>query len=138
MTPTLVGRWQTRLFLQLFVGGPLTAFWTLLFGGPKLALLLAYVTALGLALDALYIALQSLRWDRDWPLAFQLAGGCAEGALLFALFRAHALPGAPWGPGDTARFVAHYGSVFAVSSCVLFGPMRVLFPRWRFRGGRVV
>ncbi len=147
MTPTLLGRWQTRVFLMLALGVPITLFYMLAFGafaaGPdaegffKLPLLLVYVNALGFAFDALWIFLQSFRWDRDWPLAFQLFSGITEGAFAFALFASGLLPGAPFADGDALRYALHYGGVFLSSYAFLFGPMRVLFPRWRFRGGRV-
>lgn len=147
MTPTLLGRWQTRIFLLFALGVPITAFYMLVFGafamGPsgegffKLPLLLLYVNALGLFFDALWIFLQSFRWDRDWPLAFQLGSGVIEGATAFALFASGVLPGAPFESGDSVRYLLHYGTVFLSSYAFLFGPMRVLFPRWRFRGGRV-
>lgn len=144
VTPTLAGRWQTRLALALLVGVPLTLLWSLAFGvlssasPAKLFVLLGYATALGLLFDPLWIALQNLRWDRDWPLAFQFLGGCLEGSVLFALFSRGWLPGAPWMAGDATRFGLHYGSVLVGMLLVLLGPMRVLFPTWRFRGGRVL
>jgi hypothetical protein len=37
------------------------------------------------------------------------------------------------------RYVAaHYGLVFVATFIVVHGPIKVLLPRWRFRGGRVV
>lgn len=147
VTPTLFGRIQTRIFLALFLGLPITVFYMLAFGafsaGPgaedffKLLLLLAYVNALGCLFDTLWIFLQSFRWDRDWPLAFQFGSGLVEGLAAFALFALDALPGVDYSDGDALRFALHYGTVFLCSFAFLIGPMRVVAPRWRFRGGRV-
>src|SRR5690349_21158808 len=110
MTPTLMGRWQTRLFLMwtaglvisLLVGALARDFTT------PLAVLL-YVTVFGFFWDMLYQYVQSFRWDRDWPPAYQLAAAIIEsiwvGFLIFVL---------PWGlPGVSPElpfwlFFVHY------------------------------
>ena len=147
MTPTLIGRWQTRVFLMLVLGGPLTLLFMLVFGAFnasdsagvfKLPLLLAYVIAIGFVWDWLWIYLQGWRWDRDWPLAFQFASGVVEGFAIFGLFAAGVLPGITFADGDAVRFSLHYGTIFWVTYWFMLGPMRVVFPRWRFRGGRIV
>jgi hypothetical protein len=136
MTPTLAGRWQTRGLLLATVGGLITAMFGLLFGtfGTPFALL-GYVLALGLGWDALYNVGQSFRWDRDWPPFLQLAAGIVEGALIWGLLRAVGLPGVAENL-TFGRFLAHYGSVWLGTFLFAQGPMRLLFPRWRFRGGQ--
>ena len=148
MTPTLTGRWQTRVALLLTVGAAITLLYIIgfdAFGEPvgdlarwKLPLLLGYVTLLGLVWDGLYVWLQSYRWDRDWPLAYQLFAGLAEGVLVFVLFYGDLLPGISHGPGDGWRFALHYGTVFVTIYLCVLGPMRVMFPRWRFDGGKIL
>jgi hypothetical protein len=148
MTPTLPGRWQTRVALLWTIGLALTALYTWLFGlldagwrSPafwSLVILLGYVTLLGLAWDVLYDFLQGFRWDGDWPLAFHFVCGIVEGLLVFALFRLDLLPGLSYHAGDGWRFLVHYGSVFWCTYWWVFGPMRVLVPRWRFRGGELI
>jgi hypothetical protein len=139
MTPTLMGRWQSRVVLMLALGAVPTAVYMAAFGDTaKLPLVLAYAIGLGLVWDVLYIAIQSLRWDRDWPYAFQFASGVFEGCVLLALFAAGLLPGLKYEDGDAPVFVVHYGTVFLLTFAFLFGPMRVFFPKWRFRGGRLV
>ncbi len=143
MTPTMRGRWFTRLFLTGVIGVPVTLFYMLMFGAfsadgagvAKMPLLVVWMTVLGLALDPAYYALQTLRWDRDWPMAFHIAAGLLEGILTFTLFALGALPGADCVEGDGGRFIVHYGSMFLLMVAMLWGPMRVLFPKWRFRGG---
>jgi hypothetical protein len=146
MTPTLMGRWQTRVLLMLVLGALPTVVYMAAFGAFeaggrgtwKLPLILAYAIAVGLVWDVPYVAVQSLRWDRDWPYAFQFASGIFEGCVLFGLFAGDLLPGVVYEPGDAWRFALHYGTVFLLTFGFVFGPMRVLFPRWRFMGGRVV
>jgi hypothetical protein len=148
MTPTLLGRWQTRIVLLWTIGLALTLGYMQLFGlldlGPRnpgfwtLPALLGYVTLLGLAWDVLYNYLQSFRWDRDWPLIFQFVVGIVEGIVIFVLFRFNLLPGMTYHAGDGWRFLLHYGTVWSVTYWWLFGPMRVIAPRWRFQGGELI
>jgi hypothetical protein len=138
MTMTLYGRWQTRLLLLWTAGLLLTLLFGLAYGdtGTPLALLL-YVTLLGLGWDMLYHYLQGFRWEGDWPPLFQLIGGLAEGLLLWALVRT--LPGGLPGvsPALTAgQFAAHYLTVLLVTLALMLGPIKLLFPRWRYHGGQ--
>lgn len=145
MTPTLVGRWQTRLLLLSTVGLAVTVGYSAWFarggsGAEPLAplRLLGWVALLGLLWDALYSWLQEFRWDGDWPWAFHVVAGVAEGVTLFLLLRAGALPGVEYQDGDGLRVAAHYGSVWVLASCCQLGPLRALWPRWRFTGGRIL
>ncbi|GAB4434882.1 MAG: hypothetical protein OHK0015_25090 [Chloroflexi bacterium OHK40] len=147
MTPTLYGRWQTRLVLLgtfglaitlglmwhfgvVWAGFQTPGFW-------ELPLLLGYVVLLGLAWDGIYQAIQRHRWDGDWPLVFGFAAGVVEGGTVFALFRLGWLPGTRFDDGDAWRFLAHYGLVFLVTYWWQIGPMRVISLRWRFHGGEL-
>src|SRR4051794_14699653 len=97
MTPTLLGRWQSRTVLLWTVGLVITLIYMLIFGNIgiggkvpdawKLLVLLAYVNLTGIAWDAFYIWLQSFRWEGDWPLAFQFALGIVEGIFIYILFQ---------------------------------------------------
>lgn len=140
MTPTLMGRWQTRLFLMWTVGLVISLLVGALardFRTPVVVLL--YVTVFGFVWDILYQYIQSFRWDRDWPPAYQLAAGIIEaiwiGILIFAL---------PWRlPGVSPNlpfwlFLVDYWLVWIGVFIGTQGPLRILFPRWRFRGGRIV
>jgi hypothetical protein len=130
------------------LGIPITCFYMAIFGvlslDPstrafwKLPALLGYTTLLGLGWDALYIYAQTFRWDRDWPLAFQFFCTLAEGIIIFTLAAIGLLPGVTLTDGDWWRFSLHYGTVWWVTFWWLFGPMRVLFPTWRFRGGELI
>ena len=148
MTPTLFGRWQTRLFLNAFFGIPTTLLYMLVWDQfaykPTSELfwhmpnLLFYLTVTGLALDVVYILVQRLRWDRDWPPAFQLGGGALELGVVFGLLYLDVLPSVDWCDEDPVRFPIHYVSMWVPAFFFLFGPMRVLFPRWRFSGGKLI
>ena len=99
---------------------------------------LFWVFAFGLVWDAVFIALQALRWDRDWPAAFQLGAGVVEGAVLFLVITFVGLPGIEKGSVPLWLFIAHYGIVWLVTFAWVQGPMRALFPFWRFHGGRLL
>jgi hypothetical protein len=135
MTPTLEGRWQTRIFLLATVGLIITAPFAAVVGTAPLVVL-AYVATIGLGWDILYTFLQSFRWERDWPPAFAVVAAIAEAALIYLLA---VVVGAPGLPRDLSLglFAAHYTAVWL--SVFLFAqfPMRALFPWWRFHGGRL-
>lgn len=147
MTPTLFGRWQTRLVLLWTLGLIATVVYMWAFDmlqlGPAsprfwvLPILLGYAALLGLLCDVLYDYVTQFRWDRDWPLAFHFVAGIVEGALLFALFRLGLLPGAQHAAGDWWRFLLFYGTIWLLTFLWVAGPMRVVQPRWRFNGGEV-
>lgn len=145
MIPTLAGRLQTRLFLLVFIGLPVTfAFgahragwqwdWSLI---QVYVWFLCTVTGVGLLLDPLYIFAQSRRWERDWPFAFQGFFSWVEFAIAFAVARAGVLPFLP--EADFASLepsILHFALVFVPSFLALLGPIQVFFPRWRYKGGQ--
>lgn len=140
MTPTLVGRWQTRLLLLGTAGVVVTLIFGWIYGDFRSPLaLLFYVLLFGFAWDAFYHLLQGFRWDGDWPPLFQLIGGVAEGLLIWwlatgGLFRA-GLPGVD--PNlSFARFFWHYTTVWCVTFVFSQAFLKVIFPRWRFHGGQ--
>ncbi|MDY6784648.1 MAG: hypothetical protein SW833_19240 [Cyanobacteriota bacterium] len=140
MTPTLFGRWQTRLFLFFTIGSIVTLpfAWGIIGNSAGIIFFrfLGYIALLGLGWDALYNFMQKFRWDRDWPAAFQLAAGIWEAMFIAIAAKVVGLPGIPsdFPLGD---FVLHYSlvwlGVFTASQTL----MRILFPRWRFRGGQL-
>lgn len=142
MTPTLLGRWQTRLLLLATVGILVTLPFAMGIIGPGSSSvyfwILAYIAIFGLGWDVLYNYLQKFRWDRDWPAAFQLLAGIWEavfvgcGAKLFGLLP---LP-VPKEELSLGWFLVHYSVVWLAVFTVSQSLMRILFPRWRFRGGQ--
>lgn len=146
MTPTLNGRIQTRIFLLIFVGVP----WTFAIGPvlprPDGASLrdvyevtltaIGIVIVVGLLWELLYHLLQQLRWEKDWPTLFGLLQGIPEGAAAYFLLDA----GIPrdFGEISVPLFISHFGSTWLLTWLAANGPMRAVFLRWRFRGGRLV
>jgi hypothetical protein len=129
MTPTLFGRWQTRIFLLSTVGVLASLPFYLGYLGtqynPIYFWVLFYVGLLGLGWDVLYDFLQKFMWDRDWPGVFQFFAAIVEGVVLGIQLEYFKIP----------TFIKHYSLVWVsvyLSSWVI---MRLLFPRWRFRGG---
>ena len=138
MTPTLLGRWQTRLLLFLTVGILLTWPFSVSVDGPFYSVLFG-IMWWGLVWDCLYTTIQKFRWDRDWPAAFQLAAGLWEAFFLLLLISAFGINNTYFiddGSFSIFWFIIHYSVVWLgifTASQVL---MRILFPQWRFRGGR--
>ncbi|MDI9636177.1 hypothetical protein QQ056_12035 [Oscillatoria laete-virens NRMC-F 0139] len=139
MTPTLFGRWQTRLFLLATAGGSITLLFALGILGPGAGAIyfgiLAYVALFGLAWDVFYNRLQQGRWDRDWPAAFQWLAALGEALFLLLVIKIIGLPGVPrWMP--VGLFFLHYSCVWLAVFLTSQSLMRILFIRWRFNGGR--
>ncbi len=84
MTPTLNGRWQSRLFLLGTIGLILSFGFAVLFQSAIPLILLIIVIILGLLWDVLYDVMQKRRWDRDWPPTYQLFAGIIEGLFISA------------------------------------------------------
>ena len=145
MVPTLPGRIQTRIFLLATVGSVLTALVTpvLPISGPlgqayrTTFIILAAVLVLGIGWELVYHFLMQWRWEKDWPSMFGLLTGINEGALVWALLVAHAIPGIHGTPPFGA-FIADFATVWVGVWLWANGPMRVPFLRWRFHGGRLV
>ncbi len=153
MTPTFWGRIQARIFLVLVIGVP----WTLIITPflpasstgselgrfefakkvcPVTFTALAVVLVLGCVLwEPVYHALQQVRWERDWPTMFFLLLLVPEAAL--AWFALRALE--PSGAENTTfgTFAVHIATAWVLMWLFVVGPIRVIFPRFRFRGGRI-
>ncbi len=141
MTPTLWGRIQSRLLLVLIVGG----IWTLLvtpFIKPFSASVssayfltfaaLLIVTFVGVIWELIYHGLQQTRWEKDWPTLFGLLTGIPE--FFTTAFWLAVVTGDRVIPPLT--FFLHFFSTWIVVWLFANGPIRILFPRWRFNGGR--
>lgn len=135
MTPTLIGRWQSRLLLLGTVGTLTTLIFVLWLNTAVPLLLLAAVICLGLGWDVLYDQLQQQRWDHDWPPIFQLLAGVWEGGFLFGLTAMiqFAYPSLPL--PSPAQHWLHYTTVWLLTFTASQSIMRLVFPRWRFQGG---
>jgi hypothetical protein len=144
MTPTLLGRIQTRTFLLVAIG----SLWTLAITpllpatGPLGAryqatfTVLAIVLLVGFAWDCLYYLLQQFRWEKDWPTGFGLLNGINEGVAVWLIVTAGVVPGVS--AVSATAFVLHFAILWIIIWSFVNGPMRVPFLRWRFRGGRLI
>ncbi len=147
MVPTLSGRIQTRLFLLAIVGVP----WTLIVSviaphNPgSLAHLyqvtfwvLAEVAVVGcLAFEPIYHVLMQFRWEKDWPIMFFLFEAIPEGVVAYFLLKQIGPSPTP-AVATTATFLTQFPTVWFLVWLTAIGPMRVIVPRWRFRGGQVI
>ncbi len=139
MTPTLIGRWQTRIFLLATVGvlatlpfylgltghgGSFIYFWVLF-----------YVGLFGCVWDVVYNYLLGWMWDHDWPGILQLLAGIWEGLFLGTVLTIVGLPHIPTQRFYLGDFILHYSVVWVCLYLSAWVVMRILFPRWRFRGG---
>lgn len=143
MTPTVVGRIQTRIVILATLGSAWTLLITLaLPGAAELGAkyrvtfrALVLVIGLGVAWELVYHSLQQLRWEKDWPTLFGLVTGVPEGIVVWVALLATL-------PADLdvtgSQFLIHFVTTWLVVWLFLNGPMRVIALRWRFRGGRLV
>jgi hypothetical protein len=154
MTPTFLGRVQTRIFALIVIGVPATLLISLVIpadiapGKTRFSVLgglyaitfaaLGIVLVVGVVLwEPIYHFLQQFRWEKDWPTLFGLITGINEGVLAYFLLKAIGPTPDTVGVGAggfTVDFVFVWLSVFLFVN----GPMRVPFIRWRFRGGRLI
>lgn len=145
MTPTLIGRIQTRVVLLATVG----LLWTLLVTPllsrtrfsttddvyPATLRALFWTALFGAVLwEPLYHFVQQWRWEKDWPIGLGLVTGVNEAVLVFLVMR----PSIDGAGATTATFWQHFISTWIVVWAVANGPIRALLPRWRYRGGRIL
>jgi len=141
MTPTFIGRIQTRLLLLATVG----VVWTILVtpflpaGGAPLGDVygatfqaLAIVAVVGIIIwEPIYHGLQQLRWEKDWPTGIGLVTGLTEGVTTYLVLAADRdVPG--------AAFFFHFATTWILVWASVHGPLRIVLLRWRYRGGRIV
>lgn len=151
MIPTLSGRIQTRIWLILFVGIP----WTLIItpilpnqrdltGGSLVDTYKTTFTVLGIVLalgvlfwEWIYHLLQQFRWEKDWPVMFTFFEVINEAIVAFVVFKALDFDTKFGATATNATFWWHVVSTWMVMWLFVLGPIKVLFIRWRFRGGRI-
>lgn len=159
MTPTLFGRWHTRILLFVFLGLSITLIFALLqvwvrnLSITQLPIepfqVISLIFLVGLILDPLYIFLQSFRWDRDWPFAFQFVSMIFEFLIVIGIIYLDFIPFlrglynfvyvAPSGFFNNSTNIwdvcFHFGMVFWPSFIALLGFVQIFAIRWRFKGG---
>jgi hypothetical protein len=143
MTPTLLGRWHTRIILFIFVGLPVTflyASYLGLGGDPRFADPFWFLTAilvLGLVLDITYIYIQRFRWDNDWPFAFQLFFSILEFLIVLGLMNIGLLDGLLTQRIPAYIATTHFTLVLIPSFLGVLGFIQIFMLRWRFKGGEI-
>ena len=143
MTPTLMGRLQTRLLLYIFIGLPVTLLYALYLDLDEVGRLfdpfvfITAMTIIGFILDPLYIQIQRFRWDNDWPFAFQFFFTILEFLVTLGLMSAGALDDLLVFRIDAATAATHFTLVFVPSFLALLGGVQIFMIRWRFKGGEV-
>jgi hypothetical protein len=135
MTPTLLGRWQIRIFLLATVGLLISLIVYLIVKNTVPLFALLYVLLFGLVWDVIYQFITSFRWDRDWPTCFQVAAGVIEGALVWGLILTKKLPGIPE-PPPFVVFLIQYAAIWLSIFVLTQGPLRVFWLKWRYQGGQ--
>ena len=150
MTPSLLGRIQTRILLLATVG----LVWTLIVTPvlPRAAALpgesaigqlysttlfaLAVITVLGAVVwEPLYHLLQQYRWEKDWPILFSLLLGVPEGIVAFLIVDQVMMGGSTVVTPTT--FWVLFVTTWVLVWLTAIGPLRMVLLRWRYRGGRV-
>ncbi|MCB1508396.1 MAG: hypothetical protein KDI98_06505 [Hyphomicrobiaceae bacterium] len=148
MTPTLLGRWQTRLLLFLVLGLPLTFLYAWIYAGfdvfdidTNFFLVLVVLFVVGFILDPVYIWLQGFRWDHDWPFAFQFFFSFIEFGIVLALIYFDVLWFLPsFLLSDFDGFLVilgHFLTVFIPSFLALLGFIQIFLVRWRFKAAEL-
>ena len=152
MTPTLLGRIQTRILLFIVLGLPITLLFSIYLSDWVVPptnvtpfLVLATLLIVGLILDPVYIYLQRFRWDHDWPFAFQFFFSIIEFLIVLLIVWTDILPYLPASEiVDTSglinwtavlTYTSHFLLVFVPSFLSLLGFVQIFMVRWRFKGG---
>ncbi len=143
MTPTLAGRWQTRLLLYIFIGLPITVLYALYldlgevgrFADPFV--FLTAILVIGLILDHPYIQIQRFRWDNDWPFAFQLFFSILEFLIVLGLMNIGFLDSFLVERIDADTATTHFTLVLIPSFLAVLAGIQIFLVRWRFKGGEL-
>ena len=93
------------------------------------------VIVLGVAWEFLYHFLQQFRWEKDWPTLFGLLTAINEG--IAAWFFLEYVPVLPDDVELTPLvFCIQFITTWLLVWVAVNGPLRAIFPHWRFQGGR--
>ncbi|NMN96233.1 hypothetical protein [Antrihabitans stalactiti] len=145
MLPTLNGRIQTRVlglgiigFFVALIITPVLPTGDLSLGQSyrvTMSVLLA-VVLVGVLWELVYHGLQQFRWEKDWPTLFGLITMVNEGLVIWLLLRyTSIIVGEDLHPSLTA-FLIQFIITWLAFWIIVNGPMRLVFHRWRFSGGR--
>ena len=156
MTPTLLGRWQTRLILFIFIGLPVTLLYAWYLSAwrfssqytwlPPYELtvfqdpvkFISALLVLGLILDIVYIQIQRFHWDQDWPFAYQFFFSWVEFFIVFYVMDFGFLDFMfPDGRIPFSTAIWHFTWVFIPSFAGVLALLQIFLVRWRFKGGEL-
>lgn len=148
MIPTFPGRLQTRIFLVLFIALPWTLIVTPFLPGnrgradgsvaadlyPVTLTSLAIVLVVGLVLwEPVFYLLQICRWEKDWPSMFFMLQLIPEAIVAWQILKRI---GPDSDVANLSTFLWHIIPTWVLMWLFVLGPIKVLFIRWRFNGGR--
>jgi len=145
MLPTLNGRIQTRILGLGIIGFVVALFITPLLPTGTLSLGQSYrvtfsvviaVVLVGVLWELLYHGLQQFRWEKDWPTLFGMVTIVNEGVLMWLLVGHSTLVVPEHLRPSLLAFTIQFVITWLAFWIVVNGPMRVVFHRWRFAGGR--
>ncbi|WP_167474923.1 hypothetical protein [Nocardia arthritidis] len=145
MLPTLNGRIQTRILALGVIGLIVLLIITPFLPTGSLSLLQAYritvsvllaTVLVGVLWELLYHFLQQFRWEKDWPTLFGFITIVNEGALIWVLVRYTTIVLPENLHPDLTAFLIQFIVTWLAFWLVVNGPMRLMFHRWRFQGGR--
>lgn len=145
MLPTLNGRIQTRVlalgvigFIVALIITPVLPTGSLSLGQAyriTLSVLLATVLV-GVLWELLYHFLQQFRWEKDWPTLFGFITIVNEGVVMWLLVDNTTLVLPEHLHPSLTAFLIQFIVTWIVFWLIVNGPMRLMFHRWRFQGGR--
>lgn len=145
MLPTLNGRIQTRILGLGIIGFVVALFITPLLPTGSLSLGQSYrvtfsvviaVVLVGVLWELLYHGLQQFRWEKDWPTLFGMVTIVNEGLLMWLLVGHSTLVVPEHLRPSLLAFTIQFVITWLAFWIVVNGPMRIVFHRWRFAGGR--
>ena len=147
MLPTLNGRIQTRVLVLGFLGLLVALVITPVLPTGDLSLGQAYRVTLSVLLatvlvgvlwELLYHFVQQFRWEKDWPTLFGLLTMINEGLVIYLLVRYTTMIVPEHLRPSLTAFLIQFVVTWLVFWVVVNGPMRLVFHRWRFAGGRLL
>ena len=143
MTPTLMGRLQTRILLYIFLALPITACVSLYLDLLEIGrfwdpfVFITAMTVVGLILDPVYMQIQRFRWDNDWPFAFQFFFTILEFGITVGIMNAGLLDPFLVERIEASTAIFHFSLVFIPSFLALLGGVQIFLVHWRFKGGEL-
>lgn len=140
MTPTLTGRIQTRIMLQIFIGIPISIILGIFMGSLSTAFFLLCISlVVGLLFDPIHSYLQHKTWDDEWPVLMIILSGLLE--LFITLFILQIVTSIPFFSNylipPSFPLVLFYGLMWLIILIISLSVIHIALPYRRFRGGKI-